>query len=166
MTPQTLHVWVYRNLENRRRGEPDDGSLAWQAHRERERVLREAVEELELTADWDAARALTDQKRPHELAELVVEFVKEPTVAKAVGAGAAYVIALVGQQLDQALGNLVGRLFGKLFSAFKEKRTADFWLELPDGSRVQVDANGTARLTFKNGKLVTFQTDSPPEQAG
>ena len=38
-----IQPWVYRDFENRRVGEPDDGPLAWEAHRARDQALREVL---------------------------------------------------------------------------------------------------------------------------
>jgi hypothetical protein len=161
-----IHVWVYRDFENRRAGEPDDGALAWKAHRERESALREALDDPGLSVTWSPA--MTDRQRPHELAEVVVDVLAHPSVHAVLLGAAGYVGKVLASQVDKVFGDAVGNLFGKLVDRFKKKRIGDFWIECPDGTRIAVDPNGSVNMSFKDGKLVTFGLDSadgPSENA-
>jgi hypothetical protein len=160
MTAEDLTLHVYRNLDNRIAGEPDDGSLAWQAHRERLRVLQETLDDPAFRVrDWGVA---DDTERPHELAEVVAEVLANPTVQAIAWAAAGYAGRLVAQQIDERLGGALSRVLDRLLSAFRSKQIGDFWITLPDGSSVQVDANANVSIRLRDGKPVDFHVDSPP----
>lgn len=155
-----LHIWVYRDLENRRVGEPDNGPLAWEAHRERERVLEEIL------ADPGCSGTLSeeaiDREQTHEFVEMFVAIGTSPTVQALLLPAAAYIGKILTKQVDKMVGDAVAGLFEKLTAQFKKKRIGDFWIECPDGTRIAVGPDGYVRLTLRDGKLVSFDVDHVP----
>ncbi|HEU5072544.1 MAG TPA: hypothetical protein VFU02_00185 [Polyangiaceae bacterium] len=156
-----VHIWVYRDFENRRVGEPDDGTLAWRAHLERETALREVLDDPGLSVTW--SREMIDRERPHELAEVVVAVLAKPSTQAVLLGAAAYVSKVIAGQVDKLLGDAVASLFGKLVERFKKKRIGDFWIQCSDGTRISVDPNGAVSMSFKDGKLQSFHLDNAPQ---
>jgi hypothetical protein len=152
---------IYRDFENRRKGEPDDGPLAWKAHREREQLLREALDDAGFSAELSPE--MTDAVRPHELATFVAKLLVDHSAHAVLAGAGAYLSGHLLGQVDKLFGNAVGRLFGRLTDQFKKKRIGDFWIKLPDGSKFAVDPNGNVALTFKDGKVVDFNLDNVPK---
>lgn len=155
-----ISLWVYRDFENRRVGENDVGPLAWAAHRDRESALREVLGDAAFSVKWSPEAV--DKQRPHELAEVVVSVLSHPTAHAVLMGAAAYVGKIVAGQIDDLMGNAVAHIFSGLVSRFKKKKVGDFWLTLPDGSRIQVDANAQVALSLKDGRVLSFSVDSPP----
>lgn len=160
MTAQEVTLHVYRDLSNRNANEPDDGPMAWSAHRERLRVLKEALDDPAFhVPKWGVAE---DEERPHELAEFVVQIVQEPTIQVAMLSAAAYAGKVIAKQVDKLVGHGVERIFDRLLSAFKSKKIGDFWITLPDGSHLQVSSNSEVRISIQDGKVIEYHVDSPP----
>ncbi len=84
-------------------GDDIDGPMAWSAHRERQRVLKEALGAQALKVpEWGVAM---DQERPHELAEFVVQIVSEPTIQAVMIGASAYVGNVIAKQVDKLEGS-------------------------------------------------------------
>lgn len=164
MPDQSLKLHLYRDLSNRIAGEPDDGPMAWSAHRERLKVIQQlSADPCFAIEDWGDAN---DEEQTHELVEVLLKIIEEPT-AQAITLGAAvYVGKVIAAQVDKILGRAVGRLFDRLCNAFKQKKTGDFWITLPDESKIRVDASAKVTVTIKDGKTISYHVDSPPPLDG
>ena len=57
---------------------------------------------------------------------------------------------------------LVSSLIGRISGA--KKGVQDFWIILPDKTRLQVDPNATIQLTLKSGKLVSLNYDASGQE--
>ena len=152
---------IYRDLSNRIAGEPDDGPIAWKAHRKRPRVIEDVFADKSFRKSKTDGRA-EDTSSTHELAELVIEIVKEPTVQIALSATAVYIGKVVAKQFDDIVGRGVRHLFQKLYKAFTGKKIGDYWITLPDDSRIVVAPDSQITITLRGGKPVNFHFDSPP----
>lgn len=155
-----IHLWVYRDFENRQAGEPDDGRLAWAAHRAREEALREVLSDPAFSTTW--SDEVTDRARPHELVEVVVEVLKNPTAQAVLMGAAAYVGKVIAAQVDKMLGDGVAHIFNGIIGHLRKKKVGDFWITLPDGGRIAVDPNSQVHISLKDGKAISFILDSPP----
>jgi arginine utilization protein RocB len=160
MSERTIHMYVYRDLRNRQVGEPDDGPLAWKAHRAREQAIREALANTAFNVKL--SEEVTDNERSHELAEVVVTVVAHPTTQAIMTGAAIYVGKVIATQIDEMMGNAVAQIIEKFIERFRKKTIGDFWLTLPDGSRVAVNPNSDIKISLKNGKVISFNSDSPP----
>jgi hypothetical protein len=154
-----LTLLVYRDFSNRAAGEPDDGPLAWRAHRERQVVLTEA---LPAGAFRRSPSVADDTARPHELAEVVAEVLKDPTAGVLLSAAALYVLKVLLGQVDELVAKGVAFAFDRLASAFGRKRIGDFAIKLHDGSSVTVDPDSIVTLVFKGGKVEAFNIARAP----
>jgi hypothetical protein len=149
---------VYRDFANRAAGEPDDGSLAWRAHLERQKVLEEAFsDDVFAVRDWGVAR---DPGRPHELAQLVIDLVKEPTAAGVAFGAGAVAIKLLLKPLEKRLEAAVEQLYSRLFAAFRRKRIGDFAIEIEDGTVLACRPDGKIAVQPSAG---TGIADGPAE---
>ncbi len=160
MAAQEVTLHVYRDLSNRNAGEPDDGPMAWSAHRERLRVLKEALEDPAFqVSNWGVAN---DEGQTHELAEFVVKIMQEPTIQVAMMGAAAYAGKVIAAQVDKLVGHGVEKILDRLLSALKLKKIGDFWITLSDGSHLQVSPNSQVRISIRGGKVIEYHVDSPP----
>lgn len=160
MTGDTLRLHLYRDLANRAAGQPDDGPLAWEAHRARLAFLRDLDSERDFAVQsWGVAE---DAERPHELAEVVLAIVGAPTLGAVATGAAGYAGRLVAAQLDAALGGAVGRLLDRLIAGFRGRRVGEFELALPDGSTIRMDEDETVTITLRNGKPIRISVEEAP----
>ncbi len=161
MTHPEIKLHVYRDLKNQSEGEPDDGAMAWAAHRARLALLTEALDDPAYDVlDWGAA---IDRRRTHEFAELAVGVVSDPATQAALAGAAAYVGGIVAREIDKRVGAAVGAVFDRLLAGFRKKRIGDFWITLPDGSRIQVHPDAEVVITLRDGRMEAFRADAPPK---
>lgn len=155
MADPVIKLSVYRDLSNRAAGEPDDGPMAWAAHRERRKILEEVLgDDAFAVEDWGVTK---DEQRPHELADLIIDIVKDATpvgVALAVGT---QVLKLIAKPFEKKIDAAVQKIFGRLFDAFRKKRIGDFTMTLPDGTRVQCPPGAKIVVTLPDGKTLTME---------
>jgi hypothetical protein len=159
-TPSSARITlsVYRTNYSSLPDIPD----AWEAHRERARVLAESLSDSGFTI-VDAG-AFNDQERTHEFAEAILEIFKDPTTHIALGAAAVYVLKVLSKPLDSAIEKGVGHLFDKLHAAFGKKRIGQFWITLPDGQRINVESDAEVQVTLRDGKVKHLQVNAIPGQ--
>ncbi len=156
-----IKLHLYRDLSNRLVGELDDGPMAQDAHDRRRAFLGLLDKEPGIAVRDMGVAAATD--RPHELADILIEIAKDPTVHLALSGAALYVGKVVAAQIDKALGNAVAKLFDKLLSGFRSKETGDFWIELSDGSEITLTSDATVQITVKGGRMESFNVDASPD---
>ncbi len=154
-----IAICVYRDLSNRLAGEPDDGPMAWAAHRERRRVIADILADPSLKSEKNEAE---DETRTHELTETIIQIYNEPTTHIVLTAAALYVGKVVAKQIDDVAGRGVRYVFQKLLDVFKKKKIADYWITLPDNSKVAVQRDAQVVITFKDGKVIEFNVETPP----
>jgi hypothetical protein len=159
MPDQQIELSVYRDLENRMRGQPDDGPLARAAHQKRKRALEADLGDKTFNVvSWGQ----TKDANPHEMVDLIVAIVTSPPVQAAAVAGAAYVGTVLSSTFSSLLADGVKHLVGKLVGRMTTKEIQDFSIKLPDGSTVNVQSNRQVVITITNGKHVSFSFDNPP----
>ncbi len=129
-----IQLFVYRRLDNRFEGLPDDSARAYELHLLRKEALHEALGGVEgLSVDWGDA----DDTKSHELAELLV-FVA-PHVHTAVVAGmtlfaAEFAKATISELAKKAAGAVIERLIPEQ----KKGRILNFMMRLPGGFMINV----------------------------
>jgi hypothetical protein len=157
-----IHLSIYRNLRNREVGEPDDGPMAWDAHRKR----RQAVHEVLSDPAYDVRSwgETDDTVRPHEVVTIIV------IVSRRIGTALVPFIAeVVGDALkDMAKDKIkdaiqvTAGLLSNLYSQKQAKQIGDFSLELPDGSRIRVGLDGGITVVWANRKVLSYPPDWKP----
>ena len=135
VSTQQLTVGVYRRLDNRLQGEPEDSDLAWELHRRRRRALEDAfaADSGLQVLDWGDTR---DEERTHEFVELLIA---------AGGAALHYVVApaakaladkLIQEGVDRSTSALVKAIFSRLRPKQEDNEIQNVLITLPDGTRI------------------------------
>lgn len=136
---ETIRLSVYRCFDDRAQGEPDDAASARELHERRLHALEDALdkgdEEIHVL-DWGE----TKDSEPHELVELVVG-VGGPAALKYVVVPA---LTMLGEKLvelgtDRAASELVKAVVSRLWPKQQAKQLNDYWITLPNGTRVAVE---------------------------
>lgn len=144
---------VYRRLDNRLRGEPDDSAFALELHDRRRRALEDALGGSDIeVVDW----GLTKDSESHELVELII-----------LPAGAAlfeYVVVpglkRLGEELldlgvEKAASEFVKAVVARLRPKQAAQEVNDFWITLKDGTRIDVQPpDGRATITISMPQAV------------
>ncbi|MCI0515786.1 hypothetical protein L0128_21440 [candidate division KSB1 bacterium] len=147
--PPKIILGVYRRLDNRLEGLPDDSPRALELHRYRKEALHEvfdAQKDMVTVLDW----GLTDDPNSHEFVELTIGAVGAAVMQYAV------VPALVklGQKLaekaiDTTTSELVKAIVSWLRPKQETKKILDFVITLPNGTQIKVDPPaGNATITI------------------
>jgi hypothetical protein len=153
-----IGLGVFRRLDNRQEGLPDDSPRALELHNRRKAALHSVFDrESDIrVADWGQ----TDDSKSHEFVELSLAAV----------AGAAFHYAVVpglqwlGQKLaekavDTALAEVAKAVVAKLRPKQEAKQVLDIHIALPDGTTIRVDppdAGATINVTVNTQKSVSI----------
>lgn len=159
MNENQIELGIFRDFENRRLGEPDDGARAYEAHEKRRRAL-----EADLGEPWIAVLDWGDtkDKRPHELVTVLVAFVSSPAVQAAMAPAISFIGGVLGEAFKAELVDGVKSLIPKLVAHTRSKDIEDGYITLPDNSSIRISPDSTVTMSFKNGKLWSFEYDNPP----
>ncbi|HEY2028899.1 MAG TPA: hypothetical protein VGH20_06790 [Myxococcales bacterium] len=143
MTSQVT-LTVYRNLDNRLKGEPDNGQLAWTAHRDRLDVLRDILSDDAFPVSaWGGAN---DTATTHEVVDVVIDIVKDPTSHGVALAAATLVLKILTKPLEDRIERAVQELFGRLLMAFRKQMIGNFAITFPDGVAITCPSVTTAEV--------------------
>jgi hypothetical protein len=154
-----LILGVYRDLENRRCGEPDDGPLARAAHQRRRQALEsDLAEPCYMVVSWGD----TKDTRPHELVEVVVGFLSSPAVHAAVVPAAAFIGGIFANTFTSLLVDGVKALFVKLVERVRQKDCQDFYIKMSDGSTINVRSDCNVEVHLQDGRYISFSYNNPP----
>jgi hypothetical protein len=154
-----LILGVYRDFENRRRGEPDDGPLARAAHQKRQQALEsDLAESCYMVVSWGD----TKDTCPHELVEVVVDFLSSPAVHAAVVPAAAFIGGIFADTFKSLLVDGAKALFIKLVERVRQKDVEDFYMKMPDGSTINVRPDCNVELHLQDGRYISFSYNTPP----
>ncbi len=159
MNENQIALGVYRDLENRRLNEPDDGPRASEAHKRRRRAL-----EADLAEPWINVLDWGDTKdaRPHEFVEVLIGILSSPAVQAAVVPAMSFIGGLLAETIKSELVDGLKNLIPKIVAQVRKKDIQDVYIRLPDNSTVAVRADSKITLSLKGGKLVPFEYDTPP----
>lgn len=154
-----LHLFVYRNLDNRLRNEPDTSPFAFELHERRRRALEDAFPEHDDISvnDWGLAK----DSQSHELVEIVVA-ASAATFKYAILPG----LAMLGEKLmdlgaDRATSEFVKAVVARLRPKQQARDVNDYAVKLPDGTVVNVlppDREGTITVRRPDGTVVTIES--------
>lgn len=131
-----IHLFVYRRLDNRFEGLPDDSPRAYELHLLRKEALHEALEGVGgLEINWLQA----DDTKSHELAELVISVVSNPHLQAAAVAG---ITLAAGEFAKAGISELAKRaasaIISRLIPEQKKRKILNFYLSIPGGITVYV----------------------------
>jgi hypothetical protein len=132
----TLKLGVYRRLDNRLEGLPDDSPRALELHNRRRAALHAVLDTSDVTVqDW----GLTDDTQSHEYVELAIA-VGYAILKYAITPG----LKLLGEKLaekavDEVSSSVVRWLVSKLRPAQERKEVLDFDIALGGGTHIRVD---------------------------
>ncbi|ANW03122.1 hypothetical protein LMTR13_26260 [Bradyrhizobium icense] len=126
-----MRIWVYRDLSNRLANEPDDGEMAWDAHRLRRKTLHELLDadsDFEVL-EWDPN--FDDEKSTHEcgLLVLALNWLGFTTVP---GALHAFLISVLQGVAVEVVIRGTGKLIAKLDPRMRTKEIGDAYIQLAD----------------------------------
>ena len=152
---QLITLGVFRRLDNRFEGLPDDSPRGLELHNRRKAALHEVFdsEKSVEVLDWGA----TDDTQSHEYVELLIGAVATPAFQYVVVPG----LKFIGQKLaekavDETASELVKAVAAWLRPKQEKKQILDFSMRLPDGTTISVDPpdrDATIRIQFKDGKV-------------
>ena len=168
-----LFLGVYRRLDNRFEGIPDDSPRGFELHTRRKNALHDVFdgEHTVAVVDWGQ----TDDARSHEFVELSVVGVVAPALFQyAVVPGLKYVAEKLAQKaVEESAAQLVKWVISKLRPKQQAKELLDFEIRLPDGTRISVDPpdrNATITISFSQGAVssINYSTGTihDPERSG
>lgn len=161
-----IRVGVFRRLDNRREGLPDDSPRALELHNRRRLALHEVFdsEKSVEVLEWSQ----TDDVQPHEFVEVLVGAVAAKVFQYAIVPG----VKFLGQKLaekavDETTSELVKAVVAWLRPKQEQKQILDFTITLPDKTVISVDPpdrNATIQIQFADGKVdsVIYSQESPP----
>jgi hypothetical protein len=154
----SVDLYVYRRLDNRLRGEPDDSAFALELHERRRHALEDALggrNDIEVL-DW----GLTQDSQSHELVELIIGAAGSAVFNYVMVPG----LKLLGEKLiDLGSEKVASELVKAVVSRLRPKQAArelnDFWITLKDGTRIDVqppDGQATITISAPQGAAITI----------
>lgn len=163
----TITLGVFRRLDNRFEGLPDDSPRGLELHNRRKEALHEV---------FDAERSVqvlrwgdTDDTRSHEYVELLIAAAASPAFKYVVVPGLKFLAQKLAEKaVDESASELVKAVFAWLRPPQAKKKILDFSMKLPDGTLVMVDPpdrDATIRIQFKDGKLESINYSQSSEGA-
>ena len=156
---------VYRNLDNRTKGLPDDSPYALELHNRRKTALHDVLDRQKnfKVLDWGN----TDDTGPHEWVEISIGAIASAGFTYAIVPGLKFVAEkLVEKAIDEGTSEFMKWLISKLRPKQESKEILDFQIKLPDGTNISVDPPdrfATINITFADGSVssITY-ADQPP----
>lgn len=133
---EQIQLHVYRRLDNRLEGLPDDSPRAVELHNERRDALVEALDGRRdmRVLDWGK----TKDTQSHELVDLVVEVVTNPAVTGVASAALGWLATRIKDAVSDVAVDGIKGLIQWLLPQQKRRRILDFGIDLPNGARVTV----------------------------
>jgi hypothetical protein len=151
----TVTLGVYRRLDNRFEGLPDDSPRALELHVRRKEALHDIFDNKKgiVVLNWGD----TDDTKSHEWVQLVVGLVGAPVFQYAIVPGLKFVAQKLAEKtVDEATSELVKSVVSWFRPKQEEKKILDFSITLPDKTVVTVDPpdqNATIHIQFADGKV-------------
>jgi hypothetical protein len=138
-----IQLFVYRRLDNRDKGLPDDSPEAYELHLLRKAALHEALGSVDgLNVNWGEA----DDTTSHELAELLV--VVAPHVHTAVIAGVTLFAAEFAKAAITEIAKKAASVVIELLIPEQKKGTIlDFMMRLPNGFMIDVSRQSEVSIS-------------------
>lgn len=127
-----IQLYVYRRLDNRDRGLPDDSPEAFELHLLRKKALHEALGNVD---GWNVDWGEVDDTKSHELAELFVWVVSNPHVVQtAIISGLTWAgTEFAKDAISEFAKQTVTAVLSPLIKKQEEGSILNFYLRLPGG---------------------------------
>jgi hypothetical protein len=154
----SIKVGVFRRLDNRDEGLPDDSPRAAELHRLRAAALHEAFDSTPgiTVTNWGN----TDNPKPHEFVELVL-LLTNPPVLHAVGTATLAVAKVLGSMtLGESVKEGVKWVFERLRKKQEEGKIESAQISIAPTINVRMDAP-----KYGAKVIVTVEIDNPPQGA-
>jgi hypothetical protein len=144
---------VWRNFENRKRNEPDDGPLALAAHQRRQKILEEDLHEPTYNVvNW----GFTKDKEAHEGVELIIHLASDPNVQSIVGSIGLFVAGAIAEGVKSIIADGVKGLWNKLTKRAQSDDIDSFQIVVParEGGTVTISSfsDGSGASIVVNAK--------------
>ncbi|GAB5101317.1 hypothetical protein [Caballeronia sp. HLA56] len=148
---------VYRRLENRFENLPDDSPRAVELHVLRKVTLNEALSPDTglIVLDWGD----TNDVKPHEMVELLGSWAGTALHYAVIPAVLWISKKLAEKAVDEGLSELMKYLFSLLKRPQADKKILNFYVELSDGTRMDVDPpdrDAKIFISFADGEVVSY----------
>jgi hypothetical protein len=131
-----IQLFVYRRLDNRDEGLPDESPRAFELHLLRKEALHEALGGVD---GWKVNWGDADDTKSHELAELLISVASNPHAQTAVIAGLTWVGAEFAKAtISEFAKKAVSTLIEPLIRKQKEGKILNFIMRLPGGAMIDV----------------------------
>jgi hypothetical protein len=136
----SVKIFVYRRLDNRSEGLPDDSPRALELHNLRKEGMHEALAGIAgIEVDWGTV----DDSKSHELAHSIVTFISDPQIHATVSHAASWAAL---KALEAAIGwgtvEMIKKMIEKMRPKQKEGKIVNFWFNLPTHTSVFVSREG------------------------
>ena len=133
---EQLRIHVYRRLDNRLEGLPDDSPRALELHNERRDALVEALDGRPdfRVLDWGE----TKDTESHELVDVVIDIITSPAVTAFASAAFTWLATQIKEAASDLAVDGIKGLVRRLLPQQKRRRIQDFEIELSNGVRVTV----------------------------
>jgi hypothetical protein len=162
MPVEQITLGVYRDLTNRLIGEPDDGTLAREAHKKRRLALEEDLNEpCFKVVNWGD----TKDSEPHEWVQVIVEVVTSPAAQQAAASAVIFLGGVLSETFSSLLVDGTKHIFWKLWGRMQKKEIEDFTITLPANSTIAITTDRQVNLNIAGGGNVSFSFDKPPPSA-
>jgi branched-subunit amino acid transport protein AzlD len=144
----SIKVGVYRRLDNRLEGLPDNSPLALELHNRRKVALHEVFDDQTAISvlNWGN----TDDSKPHEYVEIIITALSAQLMGPIVISALKELgMVLVEKAVDEITSATIKWVISKLIKKQEEKKIQDFTIVLKDGTFIRVDPpQGKSKITI------------------
>ena len=134
---ESISIHIYRRLDNRFEGLPDDSPRALELHNLRKEALHEIFDHQEVVRveDW----GFTDDTSSHELIAITLSALATALTPVIIAGLKELGKKLAEKAVDETTSSVVKWVISKLAKKQKEKKLLDFTIILKDGKSIHVD---------------------------
>jgi hypothetical protein len=155
-----ISIHIYRRLDNRIEGLPDDSPRALELHNRRKDALHEIFDHQEIVKveSWGLANDTTS----HELITITLTAVAYALAPMAIAGLKELGKKLLEKAFDETTSSVVKWVISKLAKKQKEKKLLDFTIILKDGKTIHVDTpENITKITINtSGVQTTIEYES------
>lgn len=154
-----ITLGVYRRLDNRFEGLPDDSERALELHNLRREALHEVLDNQEIAQviDWGD----TNDTNSHEYVEIILSAIGATVIQPLLIKGLEELgKKLAEKAIDETTSEFVKWITSKLTKKQKEQKILDFNIKLKDGTFLRIDPpQGTSDVIvhFNDGEVTSIK---------
>jgi hypothetical protein len=132
-----ISIHIYRRLDNRIEGLPDDSPRALELHNRRKEALHEILDQQELVKveSWGD----TNDEESHELITIILSAAASALTPIVIAGLQEVGKKLAEKAVDETTSSVVKWVISKFSKKQKEKKLLDFTIILKDGKSIHVD---------------------------